>query len=172
VIVIAALAVLSGAGGPTAIDRWAALKEGLLLRVLDLPNGIPRKDVSRRVLVALKPAAYRACFANWLRLSRCEAVAETGVEQPALAVDGKTARRSRDRDKGLGPLHSVSVWAGDYDLSLGRVACAEKSDEITAIPELLRLVNIEAAIITIDAMGTQEAIAERLVAGARITSRR
>ena len=164
VLVIALLAVLAGAGGPTAIARWAALKEELLVRVLDLPNGMPRKDVFRRVLMALKPAAFQACFANWLRSLRAEAVAQTGIEQPILAVDGKTSRRSHDRDKGLGALHSVSVWASEYGLSLGQAACAEKSNEITAIPELLRLVDIQGAIITIDAMGTPKAIAEQIIA--------
>jgi predicted transposase YbfD/YdcC len=165
VVVIALLAVLAGAGGPTAIARWAALKEELLSQVLDLPNGVPRKDVFRRVLMVLKPAAFQACFAGWLQALRTEAVAETGAEQPVLAVDGKTARRSHDRNKGLGALHSVSVWASEYGLSLGQVACAEKSNEITAIPELLRLVDIEGAIVTIDAMGTQKPIAEQVVAG-------
>jgi predicted transposase YbfD/YdcC len=165
VVVIALLAVLAGAGGPTAIARWAALKEEFLLQVLDLPNGVPRKDVFRRVLMVLKPAAFQACFARWLQSLRREAVAETGVEQPVLAVDGKTARRSHDRTQGLGALHSVSVWASEYGLSLGQVACAEKSNEITAIPELLRLVDIKGAIITIDAMGTQKAIAEQIVDG-------
>ena len=121
VLVIALLAVLAGAGGPTAIARWAALKEEFLLQVLDLPNGVPRKDVFRRVLMVLKPAAFQACFARWLQSLRSEAVAETGVEQPILAVDGKTARRSHDRTQGLGALHSVSVWASEYGLSLGIV---------------------------------------------------
>ena len=165
VLVIALLAVLAGAAGPTAIARWAAFKEEFLLQVLDLPNGVPRKDVFRRVLMALKPAAFQACFASWLRSLRAEAAAQTGVEQPILAVDGKTLRRSHDHDKGLGALHSVSVWASEYGLSLGQTACAEKSNEITAIPELLRLVDIKGAIITIDAMGTQKAIAEQIVAG-------
>src|SRR5436190_2470214 len=165
VVVIALLAVLAGAGGPTAIARWAALKEEFLLQVLDLPNGVPRKDVFRRVLMVLKPAAFQACFARWLQALRAEAVAETGVEQPVLAVDGKTARRSHDRDQGLGALHSVGVWASEYGLSLGQVACAEKSNEITAIPELLRLVDIKGAIITIDAMGTQKAIAADIIDG-------
>ena len=165
VVVIALLAVLAGAGGPTAIARWAALKEELLSQVLGLPNGIPRKDVFRRVLMALKPAAFQACFAHWLRSLRAAAAAETGVERPILAVDGKTSRRSHDRNKGLGALHSVSVWASEYGLSLGQVACAEKSNEITAIPELLRLVDIRGAIITIDAMGAQKAIAAQIVDG-------
>jgi predicted transposase YbfD/YdcC len=165
VVVTALLAVLAGAGGPTAIAQWAVLKQEFLLQVLDLPNGIPSKDVFRRVLMALKPAAFQACFANWLQSLRAEATAATGVEQPILAVDGKTARRSHDRTNGLGALHSVSVWASEFGLSLGQVACAEKSNEITAIPELLRLVDIQGAIITIDAMGTQKAIAAQIIEG-------
>ena len=165
VVVIALLAVLAGANGPTAIARWAALKEEFLLQVLDLPNGVPRKDVFRRVLMVLKPAAFQACFARWLQALRGEAVAQTGVEQPVLAVDGKTARRSHDRSQGLGALHAVTIWASEYGLSLGQVACAEKSNEITAIPELLKLVDIRGAIITTDAMGAQKAIAEQIVAG-------
>jgi predicted transposase YbfD/YdcC len=94
---------------------------------------------------------------------RDAAAAATGVDRPVLAVDGKTARRSHDRNNGLGALHCVSVWASEYGLSLGQVACAEKSNEIAAIPELLRLVDIKGAIITIDAMGTQKAIAEQIV---------
>jgi predicted transposase YbfD/YdcC len=165
VIVIALMAVLAGAAGPTAIATWATLKADFLVEVLDLPNGIPRKDVFRRVLMALKPGAFQACFATWLQSLRAAAATATGVKQPVLAIDGKTVRRSHDRKNGLGALHSVSVWASDFGLSLGQVACAEKSNEITAIPELLRLVDIKGAIITIDAMGTQKAIAERIIEG-------
>ncbi len=124
------------------------------------------KDVFRRVLMALQPGGLPSLFrrAGW---SRCAptAAAATGVEQPVLAVDGKTARRSHDRKNGLGALHSVSVWASEFGLSLGQVACAEKSNEITAIPELLRLVDIKGAIITIDAMGAQKAIAAEIIDG-------
>jgi predicted transposase YbfD/YdcC len=165
VVVIALMAVLAGASGPTAIAKWAALKEEFLLGALNLPHGIPRKDVFRRVLMALRPGAFQACFVNWLKSLRATAAAATGVEQPVLAVDGKTARRSHDRKNGLGALHSVSVWASEFGLSLGQVACAEKSNEITAIPELLRLVDIQGAIITIDAMGTQKAIAAQIIEG-------
>jgi predicted transposase YbfD/YdcC len=163
VVVIAMMAVLAGAGGPTAIAKWAALKEELLLKLLALPNGIPRKDVFRRVLVLLRPEAFQACFVNWLQSLRAQATEATGVDQPVFAVDGKTSRRSHDRKKGLGALHAVSVWASDFGLSLGQVACEEKSNEITAIPELLRLVDIKGTIITIDAMGTQKAIAEQII---------
>jgi predicted transposase YbfD/YdcC len=165
VIVIALMAVLAGAGGPTAIARWAAIKEEFLLKTLDLPNGIPRKDVFRRVLMALRPDAFQACFVTWLTALRATAATASGVDQPVLAVDGKTARRSHDHKNGLGAMHSVSVWASEFGLSLGQVACAEKSNEITAIPELLRLVDIKGAIITIDAMGTQKAIAAQIIDG-------
>lgn len=163
VVVIAMMAVLAGASGPTSIAQWAKHKEEFLVRVLDLPHGVPGKDVFRRVLALLKPAAFQACFATWLDALRKRAAAASGIEQPILPVDGKTARRSHNRKKGLGALHSVSVWASEYGLSLGQVACADKSNEITAIPELLRLVNIEGAIITIDAMGTQKAIAAQII---------
>src|SRR5215468_8988177 len=165
VVVIAVMAVLAGASGPTAIARWAALKEEFLVAALDLPGGIPGKDVFRRVHLALRPEAFRAGFVNWLESLRAEAAGASGAERPILAVDGKTARRSHDRKNGLGALHSVTVWASEYGLSLGQVACAEKSNEITAIPELLRLVDTKGAIITIDAMGTQKAIAAEIIDG-------
>jgi predicted transposase YbfD/YdcC len=163
VVVIAMMAVLAGAGGPTAIAKWAKLKEEFLVTVLKLPNGIPRKDVFRRVLCLLKPDAFQRCFVSWLQALRQKAAEATGVDQPVFAVDGKTARRSHDHKKGLGALHAVSVWASQYGLSLGQVACDEKSNEITAIPELLRLVDIKGTIITIDAMGTQKAIAAQII---------
>ena len=165
VIVIAIMAVLAGARGPTAIAKWAVIKGDLLKRLLPLPNGVPRKDVFRRVLMALQPGVFQACFVNWLQALRAAAAAETGIDQPVLAIDGKTLRRSHDKGKGLGALHSVSVWASEFGLSLGQVATAEKSNEITAIPEVLKLVDISGAIITIDAMGTQTAIAADIVDG-------
>ena len=163
VVVIALMAVLAGAGGPTAIARWAELKKQWLRQALALPAGIPRKDVFRRVLMLLNPAAFQACFCNWLQALRAKVAEASPASPPVFAVDGKTARRSHDRANGLGALHTVSVWASDFGLSLGQVACAEKSNEITAIPELLRLVDITGAIITIDAMGTQRAIAEQII---------
>jgi predicted transposase YbfD/YdcC len=163
VVVIALMAVLAGASGPTTIAQWAKYKEAFLLRVLDLPNGVPRKDVFRRVLSLLNPTAFQTCFAAWLKALREQAAAVTAIVQPVYAVDGKTARRSHDRRKALGALHSVSVWASEFGLSLGQVACADKSNEITAIPELLKLVDIQGAIITIDAMGTQKAIAAQII---------
>jgi len=164
VVVIAVVAVLAGASGPTMIAEWAAFKEEFLASALPLPHGVPRKDVFRRVLMALKPEAFQECFAAWLRSLRDEAAAETGVERPTLAIDGKTLRRSHDKKNGLGALHSVSVWASEYGLSLGQVACDEKSNEITAIPALLKLVDVSGGIVTIDAMGCQKEIAGAVVA--------
>jgi predicted transposase YbfD/YdcC len=126
---------------------------------------VPSKDVFLRVLATLKPGAFQACFASWLQSLRDDATAATGVEQPVLAFDGKTLRRSHDRKNGLGALHCVSVWASELGLTLGQVACEEKSNEITAIPQLLKLIDIKGAIITIDAMGTQKAIAAEIIEG-------
>lgn len=165
VVTIAIMAVLAGASGPTGIARWAAIKEELLTKLLPLPHGVPRKDVFRRVLSALRPETFQVCFANWLQSLRAAAAAETGVTQPIYAIDGKTLRRSHDRSNGLGALHSVSVWASDFGLSLAQVPTDAKSNEITAIPELLKLVEVRGAIITIDAMGTQKAIAKDIVNG-------
>jgi len=164
VVVIALIAVLAGASGPTAIAQWAAIKEEFLASVLPLPHGAPCKDVFRRVLMALRPEAFQACFAAWVRSLRDEAAAQTGVERPTLAIDGKTLRRSHDRKNGLGALHSVTVWASEFGLTLGQVACDEKSNEITAIPELLKLVDVSGAVVTIDAMGCQKEIAGAVVA--------
>ncbi len=170
VVVIAMMGVLAGANGPTAIAKWAKVKEVFLLQALWLPHGVPCKDVFRSVLSLLKPEAFQQCFAAWLSSLRdaAEAKAEEAgdpIKKPIYAIDGKTSRRSHDRAKGLGALHTVSVWASDFGLSMGQVACAEKSNEITAIPELLRLVDIQGTIITIDAMGTQKAIAAQIVDG-------
>ena len=108
-----ALPSLAGAAGPTDIARWAELKEDLLTGLLDLPRGIPGKDVFRRVLMLLRPDAFEACFNTWIARLRDEAVAETGVERPIVAIDGKTARRSHDAAKELGALHVVTAWAGE-----------------------------------------------------------
>jgi predicted transposase YbfD/YdcC len=165
VVVIALMGVLGGANGPTGIAEWANLKKNLLPELLPLPNSIPQKDVYRRVLSLLNPAAFQAAFANWIAALRARIAAETGIDRPLYNVDGKTARRRHDRGRGLGALHSVSVWASELGLTLAQVATDEKSNEITAIPELLKLVDLSGAIVTIDAMGTQKAIARQIVDG-------
>lgn len=165
VVVISIMAILAGANGPTAIAKWARAKEEFLRRGLPLPFGVPRKDVFRIVLTLLNPKVFQTCFTDWLQSLRLVAMENLKIDRPIYGVDGKTLRRSHDHANGLSALHSVSVWASELGLSLGQVACAEKSNEITAIPELLRLVDITGAIITIDAMGTQKAIAKQIVDG-------
>ena len=158
VIVIAVCAVMSGCDGPTAIRLWSEEREDWLRQYLELPNGLPSKDCLRRVLILLNPDAFAQCFGEW--------VAEelsSGGEGRLIAIDGKTLRRSHDRKKGLGALHMVSAWASEEGLSLGQLATEEKSNEITAIPELIDKIDVKGAIVTIDAMGCQKEIAGKIV---------
>jgi predicted transposase YbfD/YdcC len=164
VIVIAICAVMAMADGPTAIASWAKLNERWLRRHLKLPNGIPGKDTFRRVLSMLHPAAFQQCFQEWLNSLNVSADDESGGKRH-VAIDGKTLRRSHDKKNGLGPLHVVSAWASDRGITLGQVATEEKSNEITAIPELLDIIDLEDAIVTIDAAGCQKNIAAQIVRG-------
>ncbi|MCX7399273.1 MAG: ISAs1 family transposase [Planctomycetales bacterium] len=161
VVAISMMAVLAGADGPTSIHRWAGSLEEQLPSLLDLPNGIPSRDVIRRVLCALKPEAFQECFSEWI--SRL--IGSSNNAQRHVAVDGKTLRGSGDSNKGIGPLHLVSAWASERGLTLAQVPTDQKSNEITAIPELLRLIDLKKSIITIDAMGTQKKIAQQIVDG-------
>lgn len=172
-IVICVCGVLSGCDGPIAIGQWAKEKAAWLTEHLELPNGIPSHDTIGRLLVALKPAAFQTCFASWVasiveaRESRLREETDDPslVKHRHLAIDGKTLRGSHDHRKGLGALHLVSVWAVDCGVSLGQLATAEKSNEITAIPELLEQVQLKNSIVTIDAAGCQKEIAAKIVDG-------
>lgn len=162
VIVIAICAVIATADGPTAIAKWAQLNEVWLRRHLALPNGIPGKDTFRRVLSLLNPMAFQQCFGQWLE-SLNAAVDDQSDGTGHIAIDGKTMRRSHDRKNGLGPMHIVSAWASDRGITMGQVATEEKSNEITAIPQLLEMIDLEDAIVTIDAAGCQKNIAAQIV---------
>lgn len=164
VIVIAICAVIAIADGPTAIAQWARLNAAWLRRHLALPGGIPGKDTFRRVLGLLPPAAFQQCFQQWLQTLQVPAEEESESKRH-IAIDGKALRRSHDRKNGLGPMHIVSAWASDFGITLGQVATEEKSNEITAIPQLLELIDVEDAIVTIDAAGCQKTIAAKIVEG-------
>jgi len=164
VIVIAICAVLANAEGPTAMAQWAKLNAAWLRRHLALPGGIPGKDTFRRILGLLPPAAFQQCLEQWLQTLQTSA-GEEAENKRHIAIDGKTLRRSHDRQNGWGPLHIVSAWASDFGLTLGQVATEEKSNEITAIPQLLELIDVEDAIVTIDAAGCQKTIAAQIVQG-------
>lgn len=162
IIVIAVCAIVCGCDGPTAIHRWATNRREWLQQFLKLPNGIPSRDCIRRVLVALKPEAFQTCFGDWI----AHAVrTEDGAPARLVAIDGKTCRGSHDQAHGLGPLHIVSAWASEDGLALGQVATEEKSNEITAIPQLIKQIELNNTIITIDAMGCQKDIASDIVTG-------
>ncbi|MFZ1994289.1 MAG: ISAs1 family transposase [Solirubrobacteraceae bacterium] len=162
IVVIAICAMVSGSDGPTAIHRWAANRLDWLEGFLPLANGIPSRDCIRRLLMALKPEAFQECFRDWI----AQAVrAEEGGPARLIAIDGKTCRRSHDAGQGLGPLHIVSAWASEEGIALGQVATEEKSNEITAIPLLLKQIDLNDSLVTIDAMGCQKEIARDIVAG-------
>lgn len=172
-MVICICGVLSGCDGPIAIGDWAQAKKAWLEQHLELPHGIPSHDTIGRLLMALQPSAFQACFAEWIEAvmaSKEQALRdeaeETAVVSPRhIAIDGKTLRRSHDRRKGLGPLHLVSAWAVDCGISLGQLATEEKSNEITAIPQLLQQIDVKNSIVTIDAAGCQKEIAAHIVDG-------
>lgn len=159
-IVISIMAVIAGAEGPKAIGVWARSHEQWLASRLALPGGIPSHDTLGRVLMALKPASFQACFERWIAaLSRRHP--ETCLD--VIAIDGKALRGSHDQKSGLGPLFLVSAWAVQRGISLGQLATAEKSNEITAIPELLDQIDIEGSVVTIDAAGCQKNIAAKII---------
>jgi len=162
IITLSVCGVIVGCDGPTSIACWAKEKKDWLQEWLALPKGIPSRDGIRRVLSALQPDAFQTCFQDWI--AACLVGSEED-SQATIAIDGKTLRRSHDRAAGLGPLHLVSAWASEHGLALGQVATEEKSNEITAIPELIEKIDVKGAIVTIDAMGCQKGIAEKIVAG-------
>ena len=151
IIVIVVAGMVCGCDGPTGIHRWAANRHEWLRQFLALPQGIPSRDCIRRLLLALKPEAFQACFQNWI----LDAVrTDDKGDARLIAIDGKTCRRSHDASKGLGALHIVSAWASEQGIALGQVATEEKSNEITAIPQLLQQIDLKNALVTMDAMGT------------------
>jgi predicted transposase YbfD/YdcC len=127
-----------------------------------LPNGIPSRDCIRRLLMVLKPEAFQRCFQAWI----ADAIPVDADQSGRLvAIDGKTCRGSHDDAKGLGALHIVSAWASEEGIALGQVATAAKSNEITAIPQLLEQIDLAGTLITIDAMGCRKEIVQQIVSG-------
>jgi hypothetical protein len=156
-VVIAIAATLGGTDGWVAIAQFGRAKEAWFRQFLELPNGIPSHDTFGRVFALLAPEAFEACFRAWAASIR------TLIPGEIIAVDGKTLRRSHDRGKGVAALHLVSAWATANRVVLGQVATEAKSNEITAIPQLLELLMLKGAIVTIDAMGCQTKIAEQII---------
>ena len=157
VISIGILATLCDFTAYTEMELYAQEKEEWLRTFLELPNGIPSHDTIGDIFAAISSNALHRCFAEWVETIR------EAISGEIVAVDGKTLRRSKDKQKELKPLHVVSAWANQNRLVLGEIATEEKSNEITAIPALLKLLNIKGCIVTIDAMGTQKEIAKTII---------
>jgi predicted transposase YbfD/YdcC len=157
IVILSILAVICGADGFVQIEEFGKAKDEWLRKVLDMPNGIPSHDTIGRVFSLLEPEAFAACFMAWVG-----SVAER-VDGEVIAIDGKTARRSMDGAGKRGPIHLVNAWATTNQLVLGQVRTSDKSNEITAIPELLRVLVLAGCIVTIDAMGCQKSIAAGII---------
>jgi len=157
IVVISICAVIAGCDDWQQIHTFARAREPWLKTFLRLPNGIPSHDTFERVFDRLSPQAFQACFREWM-----QALADAlGLSQ--IAIDGKTLRGSGPG--GLQTLHLVSAWATANSLSLGHVAADADSNEITAIPKLLELLDVQGALVTLDAMGCQKEIAAKIVDG-------
>lgn len=150
---ITLLGVLCGAEDWPDFEQFGQSRHQWLAGFLTLPNGIPSHDTFRRVLGSLDRDRFAACLFQWT-----QALQEASGGK-VIAIDGKALRRSLAKKSGKGMLHLVTAWSTDNGLTLGQVACAEKSNEITAIPELLKLLNVKGCTVTIDAMGCQKEIA-------------
>ncbi|MEL7338509.1 MAG: ISAs1 family transposase, partial [Planctomycetota bacterium] len=144
------------------MGAWAKANEDWLKSKLPLPEGIPSHDTIGRGLAALKPKGFQECFAQWV-----QSVSQLSEKEDAeqVAIDGKALRRSYDSKKSLGPLFLVSAWSASRGISLGQLATEEKSNEITAIPELLDNLDVSGTVVTIDAAGCQKSIVAKIIAG-------
>ena len=158
ILVLSLLAVICGADSFVAIEQFGKGKEGWLRTFLDLPNGIPSHDTLGRVFAMLDPKALTEAFRGWM--ADVTKLTNGGV----VAIDGKTLRRSF-REPGIGFVHMVSAWSAQNRVVLAQVKTEEKSNEITAIPRLLKLLAIQGCTVTIDAMGCQKDIAKEIVDG-------
>ena len=159
IVVLALCAVMSGAEGWDDIEDWGREREEWLRRYLPLRNGIAGHDTIRRVFETLSPMELELRFEAWMG-EVCPA-----VKGRVIAIDGKALRGSARAERGLRALHQVSAYAADFGLTLGQRTCEEKSNEITAIEELLPALALEGAVVTIDAMGCQTAIAAQITEG-------
>jgi predicted transposase YbfD/YdcC len=158
IVTIALCGVICGADTWVDIEEFGKAKYDWLHTFLELPNGIPSHDTFGRVFAALDAEQFQQCFLAWI-----QAIGQV-MEGEVVALDGKTLRRSHDRGSGKEAIHIVSAWAARNQLVLGQRKVDDKSNEITAIPELLKLLDLQGCTVTIDAMGCQTAIAEQIVA--------
>ena len=158
IMVITICAVIGGANDWNAIETFGNAKIAWLQTFLELPSGIPSHDTFRRIFSILSPNIFQDCFLSWVN----SVVQFTNGQ--VVAIDGKTLRRSHDKGSGKTAIHMVSAWATENGVVMGQVKTEEKSNEITAIPELLKVLDISGSIVTIDAMGCQKKIVDQIIA--------
>lgn len=158
IMALTVCAVICGADSWVDVEKYGIAKHDWLQSFLKLPNGIPSHDTIGRVFAALRPEQFQTCFAGWMT----ELAGRLGLKH--IAIDGKTLRGSHDRGEGKAALHLISAWAVANHLTLGQEAVDRKSNEITAIPRLLELLDLDGALVTIDALGCQKEIAGQIVA--------
>ena len=157
IIAMTICAVVAGAEGWDDVELFAQCKEDWFRTFLELPNGIPCSDTFARVFARLDPDRFRECFTQWV------SSIHQLTQGQAVAIDGKTVRRSHDRRAGQEAIHMVSAWASENSLVLGQTRTEAKSNEITAIPRLLEMLELKGCIVTIDAMGCQKGISQTIL---------
>ena len=158
IVILSVLAVLSGAESWDAIALYGKENLSFLKQILRPPNGIPSHDTINRVFGIINSRHFERLFSQWANNLK-----DSGVLERVVAIDGKTVRGSKDTFHDKSPIHLVHAWSVENNLCLGQYRTAHKSNEITAIPELLDIIEISGSIVTIDAMGTQTAIAEKII---------
>ena len=157
IVLLAVCGVVAGNESWEEIEEYGRWKESWLRTFLELPNGIPSHDTLRRVFTRIKPEQLELLFREWTAGFQKKVAKEKNTQ--LIAIDGKTLRRSHDKYHQKSAIHMVSAWLSDQSLVLGQVKTHDKSNEITAIPELLQALEIKDSVITIDAMGCQSSIA-------------
>ncbi len=157
ILAIAICAVICGADGWVQVQKFGNCKKEWFNTFLDLPNGIPSHDTFGRVFAALNPAAFEECFMQWV------AALATASQGRLIAIDGKTIRRSLDTASDKAAIHMVNAWCATNHMALGQLATDAKSNEITAIPKLMELLDLKGAVVTIDAAGCHKKIAQQIV---------
>ena len=163
VLLVVLCGTIAGAEDFVEIRRWGLLHIAFLRRFLPFSQGLPSHDTFNDIFNAIDGELFASCFTEWVA-SLCATNPQTGAAGPEIvAIDGKTSRRTHDKARDRNPLHLVSAWAAGQRLVLGQQACAAKSNEITAIPLLLDRLAIQGALVTIDAMGCQTKIAQKIL---------
>lgn len=157
IIMMAICATIAGANDWTDVANWAKVNGPWLQRFISLKNGTPSHDTFSRVFARIDPEGFMRCFVSWT--SEISGL----IGGKVVAIDGKTLRGSYDRSLNKSAIHMVSAWVAETQISLGQVKTAEKSNEITAIPELLDMLDVKGCIITLDAMGCQKNIAKKTI---------